>query len=64
MMQEVLMDGEKQKGRNERVAELADTLKKIGYKIRKLEFLIDDNAHDEETASEAGLPFVSLTLSV
>lgn len=58
------MYDKKKKDRNERVAELADTLGKLGYKIRKLEFLIDDNVSDESYSLEVGNDFLNLTLSI
>ena len=62
--QEVFMDEEKKLTRNERVVKLAKALEESGYKIKSLEFLVDDNPDDERTASQVGMPFLKLTLSV
>ena len=62
--QGVFMDEEKELTRNERVEKLAKALEEIGYKIKSLEFLVDDNPDDERTSSQVGMPFLKLTLSV
>jgi len=58
------MSEEKKLTRNERVCKLANAVAAAGYEIRKIEFLIDDNEQDKETAVQSGLPFVELTLSL
>ena len=58
------MDEKKNPTRNERVMQLAESLDKLGYKIRDLNFLIDDSEQDEETAYQRGMPYVKLTLSL
>lgn len=50
--------------RNERILLLSDVLAKCGYKIKELKFLVDANEQDEETASQTGIPFLKLTLSL
>lgn len=58
------MDEKKELTRNERVCKLANAVAAQGYKIKELKFLVDDNVHDEETASQTGIPFLKLTLSL
>ena len=58
------MDEKKNPTRNERVSQIAETLGKLGYKIRELKFLVDDNEQDENTASQTGIPYLKLTLSL
>lgn len=60
------MDNEKYRkpDRNERTIMLAETLKCLGYKIKSLKYLVDDNKQDEEKASFCGMPFLELTLSL
>ena len=58
------MKEKKNSTRNERVIQLAETLEKLGYKISGLNFLIDDNEQDEDTASQNGIPYLKLTLTL
>lgn len=58
------MEEKKKPTRNERVVQLAETLEKLGYKIRDLKFLIDNNEQDEDTAHQNGIPYLKLTLSL
>ena len=58
------MEEKKKPTKNERVIQLAETLEKLGYKIRDLKFLIDNNEQDEDTASQNGIPYLKLTLSL
>lgn len=59
------MDEKKERfPRNARTEMLLSTLAKLGYTVKKMEYLVDDNEHDEETAVQTGMPFVVLTLSI
>ena len=58
------MSEKKELTRNERVCKLANAIASLGYEIKEIKFLIDDNGHDEETASLTGMPYVKLILSV
>ena len=59
------MDEKKERfPRNARTEKLLSTLARLGYTVKKMEYLVDDNEHDEETAHQTGMPFVELTLSL
>lgn len=58
------MDEKKELTRNERVCKLANAVAAQGYKIREIKFLVDDNEQDEKTASQTGMPYVKLILSI
>ena len=58
------MDEQKELTKNERVCKLANAVAAQGYEIREIKFLIDDNGQDEKTASQTGMPYVKLILSI
>lgn len=58
------MDEKKNPTRNERIIQLTESLGKLGYKIGKLKFLVDDNEHDEDTSLLTGIPYLKITLSL
>ena len=58
------MDEKKELTRNERVCKLANAVAAQGYEIREIKFLVDDNGQDEKTASQTGMPYVKLILSI
>ena len=58
------MDEKKELTRNERVCKLANAVAAQGYEIREIEFLLDDSEQDENTASQTGMPYVKLILSL
>lgn len=58
------MNEKKELTRNERVCKLANAVAAQGYEIREIKFLVDDNEQDEKTASQTGIPFLKLTLSL
>lgn len=61
---EAFMNEEKEITRNERVCKLADAVAALGYEIKEIKFLVDDNEQDEKTASQTGMPYVKLILSI
>lgn len=59
------MDEKKERfPRNARTEMLLSTLATLGYTVKKLEYLVDDNEQDEDTASQTGIPYLKLTLSL
>ena len=59
------MDEKKERfPRNARTEMLLSTLARLGYTVKKMEYRVDDNEQDEETASQTGIPFLELTLSL
>ena len=58
------MNEEKEITRNKRVCKLADAVAALGYEIKEIKFLVDDNEQDEKTASQTGMPYVKLILSI
>ena len=58
------MSEKKELTRNERVCKLANALAGIGYEIKEIKFLVGDNEQDENTASQTGMPYVKLILTI
>lgn len=59
------MDEKKERlPRAERTLMLLNALARLGYSVKKVEYLVDDNEQDEEKASFGGMPFLELTLSL